>query len=175
MPAPMEKRLSPTLEAAVLTALLALMGLSLFAAPGASRSGEVVITGRLHADASAMDDAFLVVEVDGRYCHPVRLTGHGRFTVVLPAGAEARFQFEKPGHVAKEVLIDTRNLDGRGRSNYKAHKVDFDVVLEPENALRGRAYTGPVGAIAFTKGSGTVQVQHHKRMTPKQDILQPVE
>ena len=57
----MEKQLDITCKAALLAAIMALAGLSLFAAAPPSRD-EVTITGRLHADTSDLEDAILVVE-----------------------------------------------------------------------------------------------------------------
>ena len=166
----MEKRLSPTLEAAVLTALLALMSLTLFAAPRPAKGGEVIVTGRLFADGRLSDQALLVVEVDGAHCLPAKLGEGGRFQVPVPAGTEVVLRFEKPGHVAKEVVLDTRQLNGAMGSTYKPRKVTFDVVLDKEGALQGRGYTGPVGTISFAKGGGAMKVRHHKRHAPRSEL-----
>lgn len=166
----MEKQRSITLEAALLTALLALLGLSLLAAPASSPTGnEVIVTGLLHVRDVTVQDVIMVVEVDGERCQYGRLDGNGRFTLTLAVGGEARIVFMKPGHITKEVVVDTRNSStvlGRGGT---PRKVKFDVVLEPEAAALGRAYRGPVGSVGFSKGSGTVTVKHHKRYAPKED------
>jgi len=38
--------------------------------------------------------------------------------------------------------------------------VEFDVVLEPESKRPGRAYDGPVGSLAFNRGTGSTKVRH---------------
>ena len=161
----MHKRAHITLEAALLTALLALLGLSLLANPTYDAE-QVVITGWLHVEDSRVDDVLLVVEVDGVLCQPALVQGNGRFVIGLPAGSKATLQFSKPGHLPKEVLVDTRNALNTPQARRANRRVKFDVVLEPERARPGHAYAGPVGSIGFVNGTGTMRVRHHKRFAP---------
>lgn len=164
----MEKQRSITLEAALLTALLALLGLTLLAAPAApTTGGEVIVTGWLHVKDITVQDVIMVVEVDGERCQYAGLAGSGRFTLTLVPGTEARLIFMKPGHITKEVVVDTRNSATVMRIGSKPRKVKFDVALEPEAAAVGRTYKGPVGTLGFSKGSGALTVKHHKRYAPK--------
>lgn len=161
----MEKQLAPRLEAALLTALAALLSLSLFAdPPGSKRMQEVLVTGWLIVDDGTVADVDLVVEIDGERCHVARVLGTGRFDVALPVGGKAVLRFHKPGHLTKEVVVDTRNLDGPGQFHYVPRKVKFGVVLEPnpEQHQVSASYNGPVGSIDFLRGTGLMKVLHHE-------------
>lgn len=161
----MEKRLTLSCEAALLTALFALVGLSLFAAPTPLVvRDEIKITGWLHAADGRMDDAVLVVELEGEHCLYAQLDVNGRFAFTIPVNAKARLVFLKPGHLSKEVEVDTRNALNTQRAERLNRKVQFDVMLESEEQRPGRRYEGSVGAITFVNGTGTMKVRHDLRV-----------
>jgi len=161
----MEKRITLSCEAALLTALCALIGLSLFGTPApAVVRDEVLITGWLHVSDDHMNDAVLVVELEGEHCLYAELEFNGRFAFTIPINAKARLVFLKPGHLPKEVVVDTRNALNTPKAERMNRKVVFDVVLESEEQRPGRRYDGPVGAITFVNGSGTMKVRHDMRM-----------
>ena len=156
----MEKRISLSCEAALLTALCALIGLSLFGTPApAVGRDEVLITGWLH-----VSDAILVVELEGEHCLYTKLEFNGRFAFTVPVNAKARLVFLKPGHLPKEVEVDTRNALNTPKAERMNRKVVFDVVLESEEQRPGRRYDGPVGSITFVNGTGTMKVRHDLRV-----------
>ncbi len=161
----METQPPPRLETALLTALAALLSLSLFAAPpGSKRMQEMLVTGWLIVDDGTVADVDLVVEIDGERCHIARVLGSGRFDVALPVGGKAVLRFHKPGHLTKEVVVDTRNLDGPGNFHHLPRKVRFGVVLEPhpEQLQHTTSYEGPVGSIDFLRGTGLMKVVHNE-------------
>lgn len=160
----MDKSRSFPVEAALLTAVAALLCLGLFAAPAERcANAEVLVSGSLLIPDRSYDGLLLVVEVDGEYCRPARLDRRGRFQASIPAGSSARLHFMKPGHLPKEVVVDTRDMAGSDPCSYAPRKVSFDVRLEREERALGKAYDGPVGTVAFTKGSNLSRVRHHKR------------
>lgn len=120
----------------------------------------VQLTGWLHVDDLHMEDILVEVEVNGQL-HYATLTAAGRFTVSLPADTEALLRFEKPGHLTKEVRIDTRHVRDGGRSD-KPRKVHFAVIMEREEQAAGYLFQGPVGSIAFEQGGGCLAVGHHR-------------
>ncbi len=157
----MEKRVSLSCEAALLTALCALIGLSLFGTPApAVVRDEVLITGWLHVSDDHVNDAILVVELEGEHCLYTKLEFNGRFAFTVPVNAKARLVFLKPGHLPKEVEVDTRNALNTPKAERMNRKVEFDVVLESEEQRPGRRYDGPVGSITFVNGTGTMKVRH---------------
>lgn len=159
----MEKRLNLTFEAALLLALFALLGLSLVASPVPPRN-EVLISGWLLADEDRMDDAVLVVELEGRDCLFAELFDNGQFFFRLPVGTKATLLFIKPGHLPKEVVVDTHNAMITPKAQRENRKVRFEVVLEEESMRPGRRYEGPVGSIHFVRGTGTMKVKHDLRV-----------
>lgn len=161
----LKKFLVCPMEAVVLAALLALMSLSMFAAPGTSGK-EVLVSGWLIMDAGNAHDVLVVVELDGELCMPVKLRSNGKFSVALPAGSQAVMRFSKPGHLTKEVVVDTRNAAGHQAQDYKATKVHFGVELSAEEGNSHCGHAGPVGTVAFKRGTGAIAVKHHKRSLP---------
>lgn len=159
----MEKRIHLSFEAALLLALFALLGLSLVAAATPPRN-EVLISGWLLADGTRMDDAVLVVELEGRDCLFAELFDNGQFFFRLPVVAKATLLFIKPGHLPKEVVVDTHNAMITPKAQRENRKMKFDVVLEEENKHPGRRYDGPVGSIHFVRGTGTMKVKHDLRV-----------
>ena len=159
----MEKQLDITCKAALLAAIMALAGLSLFAAAPPSHD-EVTITGRLYADTSDLEDAILVVELEEEQCLRSVLFRNGRFEFKVPVGAHARLIFLKPGYLTKEVLVDTKNALISAQANKLNKTVKFDVVLESTEERKHQAYLGPVGYIHFVNGTGLMRVRHDERM-----------
>ncbi len=168
----MKSRNLPTLEAVALAALLAIAGLSLFAAPflppAVAATEEVLFTGWLHVDDHNVSDLVLSVTVDGDRCLYAEVDGAGRFSVWVPIGSQALLSFEKPGHLIKEVTVDTRNSMNTRTAQRANRKVKFDVVLEPIEQRPGRKYEGPVGSLSFVNGSGTMKVTHDLRVVADQ-------
>jgi hypothetical protein len=149
--------------------MLALGGpVAMAATPGSPPAQEMVlITGWLQADGHNMSDVLLLVEAgdDAKYA---TISETGRFVVELPANSEAILRFEKPGHVTKEVVVDTRHATGVGGFG-RQRKVRFAVVLELERHMAGLTYAGPVGSMSFDQQGGCLAVDHHRNMVPAKD------
>ena len=125
---------------------------------------EVWLTGQLIVKDDAMDDVELLIAVENGECREARIRKSGRFDIVLAAGSKARLTFQKPDHIAKEILVDATNVNkdliGRGEDR----KVKFDVILVPDDAYPGLVHDGPVGSITFRRGSSALKVDHHERL-----------
>jgi hypothetical protein len=159
----MENRSSFTFKAALLTALLALFSLAVFAAPQGDCS-EVTITGYMVADGMDLRDAVLVVELEDRDCLQTKLQANGKFEFTIPANVKARLMFLKPGFLAKEVYLDTRNAMNNDDACQRNKKVEFDVKLEEALQHLNEQHAGPVGYITFVNGSGFMRIRHDERM-----------
>lgn len=127
--------------------------------PPAPSDAAVTLTGWLHADDLVMDDITVEIEVAGvvRYAS---VSGTGRFNVDLPAGTSAILRFEKPGHVTKEVTVDTRNVQDGAFGGERHRHVKLAVIMEQKRFMAGLTYAGPVGNIGFEPGGGCVAVAH---------------
>ncbi|MBK7268041.1 MAG: hypothetical protein IPI07_00480 [Flavobacteriales bacterium] len=166
----MEPRNTPFLSAGLLVALVLPFGIAQAATPpsspptAAASEEAVVITGWLQVEGLTMKDVIVEVEVNGTTrIAPVSETG--RFTVELPANAEVLLRFEKPGHLSKEVTVDTRYA-GNGKGGQKKRHVKFGVIMELERWMGGLTYAGPVGSIGFDQGGGCLAVEHDRTMVP---------
>ncbi|MEZ4757959.1 MAG: hypothetical protein R2817_14120 [Flavobacteriales bacterium] len=158
----MEKRLHLSCEAALLTALFALFALSLLAAPASPDA--IRIAGQLYITDGHLNDAVLVVELEDAHCLYAELRDDGRFHMDLPVNSRVRLHFMQPGHLPKEVVVDTRNALNTPKALRENRKVKFEVVLESEEQRPGLRYEGPVGAIRFVNGTGTMKVMHDLRV-----------
>ncbi len=160
----MDKRTNSTYLAALLTALFALLGLLAFAGTPPANAQLVTISGKLFAGTADLSDALLVVELEEEQCLRSVLLHNGRFEFKVPLGAKARLIFLKPGHLTKEVLVDTRNALNTSRARKLNKNVKFDVVLESTEERKHQAYYGPVGYIHFVNGTGLMRVRHDERL-----------
>ena len=129
----------------------------------ASGTGMLSVKGRILAMEGDLSDALVVVEVDGTTCSRARLDRQGGFELTVPPGVCARLRFSKPGYLNKEVVLDTRHADARGRGD---RRVRFDVRLEPQRRHPGHRYAAPAGRISYLKGSGLQQVRRQQRYEP---------
>ncbi|MBL0129640.1 MAG: hypothetical protein IPP83_19800 [Flavobacteriales bacterium] len=154
----MIKRITIRPEAVLLAAALALLALTALSAPATTRD-EVVLTGWLQVEDHNAADIVLSAEVNDN-CLYAEVEGSGRFSLSVPAGSRVVLTFSKPGHLTKEVVVDTRNALATPQAERTNRKVRFDVVLEPVRKRPGCKYDGPVGSLAFVNGSGTMKVKH---------------
>ncbi len=141
--------------------------------PVAPADEAVLLTGWLHADNLNMADVTVAVEVGGQSMAAI-VAENGRFTISLPANTAAVLRIEKPGHLTKEVTVDTRFLkDGEVGQQRKRH-VNFAVILDPVRLMGGLVYPGPVGTIGFDAGGGCVAVARDNRRIParKQALME---
>lgn len=129
-----------------------------------SATQEVWITGQLFVIDDRMDDVELLIDVENGQCQSARIKKNGRFDVLLPAGAKARMIFQKPEHIAKEVVVDASDLDRKMFTRGEDRRVDFDVILIPEEHYPGFMHDGPVGSITFRQGTTVLKVQHHETL-----------
>ncbi|MBK9761331.1 MAG: hypothetical protein IPO90_15520 [Flavobacteriales bacterium] len=124
----------------------------------------VVLTAWLHVEDLTMADVLVELEVDG-----VLQTGHvpenGRFEMSLPADVDAVLRFSKPGHLTKEVVVDTHHVTDGGFDGKKRH-VSFAVILQQERHMAGFTYPGPVGSLGFDEGGGCLAVAHDRSVVP---------
>lgn len=124
----------------------------------------VEVTGWILVEDLDMADAFVAVEVNGTST-TATVTENGRFTISLPVETEAVLRFEKPGHLPKEVVVDTRNAQD-GAFDDRSRRVKFAVILELERRMAGLTYPGPVGSIGFDHGGGCMAVKHDRTVVP---------
>ncbi len=162
----MEMRHNTLLKTSLCAALLINLGLAKAAKPpGLPMDDDAVeLTGWLHVEDYTMEDVVLEVEVNGTY-QVARVSNTGRCNVMLPADSKATLRFEKPGHLPKEVVVDTRYVHDGDRGARTRH-VKFAVILELERFMGGMTYAGPVGSIGFDAGGGCVAVAHDKSLVP---------
>lgn len=147
-------------------AMLLMAGFALAATPAKSpgEAIEVNLIGFLHVSDQCMEDVALTVNRDGT-SERVPVSRSGRFTVDLADNINATLHFEKPGHVCKDVTVDT-HYAGMGWPGQGMRQVKFAVVLHPERAMAGLKYPGPVGSIGFDPESGSLTATHDLTVVP---------
>lgn len=129
--------------------------------PGMSqRMDAVILTGWMHVEDHTWRDATVSVEVDG-VVRTAPVSETGRFELRLPANTEVVLRFEKPEHLAKEVVVNTAHARAGGFRNQRRH-VRFAVILELERHMAGFTYHSPVGTIGFDREGGCLAVTHKR-------------
>lgn len=124
----------------------------------------ISLIGFLHVSDECMDDVVLAVKLDG-VSQQVPISKTGRFMMDLPSDVDATLHFEKPGHVAKDVTVDT-HYAGMGWPGQDNRQVKFAVILHPERAMAGLRYPGPVGSIGFDPTNGSLTTTHDLTVVP---------
>lgn len=155
------------LKTGLLASLLLPACVALGATPPAAppASDAVMLTAWLHVEDYTMADVTVAVEVNGSSTEVGRVTENGRFTVSLPADADVVLRFEKPGHLPKEVVVDTHHAQ-EGEVGQKRRHVEFAVIMDLERHMAGLTYPGPVGTLSFDNGGGCLAVAHDRNRVP---------
>ena len=162
----MEKRIISHLRTALCTTFigLACAGVQASSPPSSPMDEAVVITGWLQSQDLTMVGAVVSIEVNGEY-QSTTVPESGRFELTLPADVEAILRFEKPGHLPKEVVVDTHHVNDGGFDGRTRH-VKFAVILELVRRMGGLIYPGPVGSLGFDKDGGCMAVAHDRSLVP---------
>lgn len=134
------------------------------AASAAAAEEAVELTGWLHVEDYTMADVVVSYEVNG-VAQTATVNENGRLNLTLPANTEVTLRFEKPEHLPKEVVVDTRYVRD-GRFGGRTRKVSFAVIMELERRMGGLTYQGPVGSLGFEQGGGCVAVEHTQKLVP---------
>ena len=75
-------------------------------------------------------------------------------------------RISKPGHLTKEVVVDTHHVNDGGFDGKQRH-VSCAVILQAKDHMAGLTYPGPVGTIGFDDGGGCMTVEHDRRLVPE--------
>ncbi len=152
--------------------LMSVLGTNkLHAAPRPESSMDAVtLTAWLLVDDGQIGDVQVEVEVNGTVVQG-RPEDNGRVELMLPSDVVAKVRFIKPGHLTKEVLVDTHHVND-GDFHGKQRQLKFAVTLQALKELGGQTYPGPVGTISFDDGGGCLAVLHDKRLVPAPQLPQ---
>jgi hypothetical protein len=160
----MERISLPIRPAALLALFITLCSTAMAKAPVVAAEEAVELTGWLHVEDHSFSGATVAVKVNGAIREAI-VSETGRFTVTLPAGTEAVLRFEMPGHLTKEVVVDTHFAQD-GVPGQRVRRVRFAVILELERHMAGFRYQGPVGSIGFDQGGGCMAVARERKLVP---------
>lgn len=156
---------NPFILRGALCTMLALPAALAFAATPPHVEEAVILTGWLHADDLTMTDVVVHVEMDGS-TWSANVTEGGKFSITLPANAKATLRIEKPGHLPKEVTVNTHNVHEGEAGKQRVRRISFAVILDPVRRMAGLVYPGPVGGITFDQGGGCLAVAHDRKRVP---------
>ncbi|MBK9288438.1 MAG: hypothetical protein IPN38_12325 [Flavobacteriales bacterium] len=98
------------LPSAALVALLFATTTTALAEEPPATAESVVLTGWLHVEDLSFDLTTVEADVNGAVLYAA-VSKTGRFTLNLPINANAVLRFEHPGHLPKQVLVDTHFAD----------------------------------------------------------------
>lgn len=140
--------------------------------PGGSQTA-VHLTGWLHVEAEGFCNTQVEIEVNGVQ-FPVPVTRTGRFDISLPLDMEVLVRFAHPGHLTKELLVDTHH-SRTGAPGKKERHLRFAVILKDEQSMSGFDYDGPVGNIRFDEQGGCTVIDHTLQLRPGRQMLRMFE
>ncbi|HEY0978226.1 MAG TPA: hypothetical protein VGE21_12215 [Flavobacteriales bacterium] len=133
----------------------------------------VQLTGWLHVEADGFQETTVEVEVNGVQ-FPVPVTRSGRFDLSLPLDVEVVVRFAHPGHLTKELTVDTHN-SRTGTPGKHKRKLQFAVILQDAEVMSGFDYDGPVGNISFDAQGGCTVIDHTLKLRPGRNMLKVFE
>lgn len=93
---------------------------------------------------------------DGAESMDVVLGHNGAYSFHIPVNERVTLTLESPGHITKEITIDTHGVPEAKGMFARTQRVAFDLELERQPDELKLCYTGPVGAIAFHDIEGKV-------------------
>ncbi len=157
--------ISPRITGLAAALFLAMGVTRAIAPPSAPPAAESVeLTAWLHVEGLTMEDVVVTVLVNGE-TRTAGASENGRVDLVLPADAEALVRFEKPGHLPKEVVVDTRYAQD-GDHGKRTRHVKFAVIMQLERHMAGLTYPGPGGTLSLDAGGGCLAVAHDRNVVP---------
>jgi len=160
----METRTSPFVLAAVVALFTGIVSPARAAGPPSAPpfAEDVELTGWLHVEDFDFDDATVLLVLNGEV-RSVPISKTGRIELSLPVGTEAVLRFEHPGHLTKEVTVDTHHARD-GHLGRDVRHVRFAVILEETRLMAGMDYAGPVANLGFDKEGGCLAIEHTRTL-----------
>lgn len=146
-------------QAAMATLFTAMATTTLQAAHG----DRVRFSGRILLDGLPTHDLQMTIETDRGATVPFVLRPSGAFYFVLETGVKATIRITKPGYFTKEIALDSQHALCTKYSRRMYKHIRFDVQMQ-QGPYNKRRFAGPVGRIAFAKGTGRVLVQYDRTM-----------
>ncbi|MBV6406109.1 MAG: hypothetical protein IT228_07880 [Flavobacteriales bacterium] len=145
--------LQPHIRRTLVQATLIAAGITLSIAAGAQTY--VTFTGAVHMPDQELHAVRMTVS-DGSETMDVMLGRHGSYSFHIPVNERVVLTLESPGHITKEVEIDTHGVPEANGLFARNVRVAFDLELErqPDDVLL--CYAGPVGRISFQGSEGRI-------------------
>ena len=98
-----------------------------------------------------MENSLITITRDGKPYRVIDPNG-GKYFVDLELGSDFVFTFTKPGHITKQVIINTVIPNGREKEDFAKFTADVGLEMQPEDQIV--TYSQPVGRIKYNGLSG---------------------
>lgn len=94
-----------------------------------------------------LENSLITITRDGK---PYRIIdpSKGKYFVDLELGSDFVFTFTKPGHITKQVIINTVVPNGREKEDFAKFTADVGLEMQPEDKIV--TYSQPVGRIKYS-------------------------
>ncbi len=98
-----------------------------------------------------LENSLITITRDGK---PYRIIdpSKGKYFIDLELGSNFVFTFSKPGHITKQVIINTVVPNGREKEDFAKFTAEVGLELQPEDKIV--TYTQPVGKIKYSGNDG---------------------
>ena len=98
-----------------------------------------------------LDNSLITITRDGK---PYRIIdpSKGKYFIDLELGSDFIFTFTKPGHITKQVIINTVVPNGREKEDFAKFTAEVGLEMQPEDKIV--TYTQPVGKIKYNGNDG---------------------
>ncbi len=129
----------------------------------AGSGGRVRFSGRILLDGLSSSDLKMSIESDHGEAIPFVLRPSGAFYFTMETGMRATVRITKPGYFTKEIALDSHHALSTRFARRRYKHIRFDVQMQ-EGPICKRRFAGPVGSVAFAKGTGRVLVRYDRTM-----------
>ncbi len=93
-----------------------------------------------------LENSLITITRDGKPYRTIDPSG-GKYFVDLELGSDFVFTFTKPGHITKQVIINTVIPNGREKEDFAKFTADVGLEMQPEDKIV--TYSQPVGRIKY--------------------------
>lgn len=93
-----------------------------------------------------LENSLITITRDGKPYRVIDPSG-GKYFVDLELGSDFVFTFTKPGHITKQVIINTIVPNGREKEDFAKFTADVGLEMQPEDKIV--TYSQPVGRIKY--------------------------
>lgn len=106
---------------------------------------------KFSVEKGGVENALITITRDGKAYRTID-PSKGKYFIDLELGSDYVFTFSKPGHITKQIIINTIVPNGREKEEFAKFTADVELEAQPEDKVV--TYSQPVGRIKYNGVSG---------------------